>query len=63
VTALIEISEVARTRPDAGASRAELAAWYRRKAAMLRHLGPGYRAAARRAQARAADLEADRVIA
>ena len=51
---LIEIGEVARTRPAVDAPPEVRAAWYRRKAAMLRHLGYWERAAL--AEARAAAL-------
>jgi hypothetical protein len=63
MTALIEIGEVARTRPTVDTGPVAVAAWYRRKAAMLHRLGPGYAAAARRAEAHARDLVAGRVIA
>jgi hypothetical protein len=55
---LIEIGEVARTRPAADAPPEVQAAWYRRKAAMLTRLGANYHERAALAEARAAALSA-----
>lgn len=53
---LIEIGDVARTRPAPDADPSVVAAWYRRKAALLRRLGAGYRERAALAEARARAL-------